>query len=80
MEFKVGQISARCPKCQGSVFEEEGRRGRTQYSCAACGTEVSYAELIVQIGRQSASRARQRLSASKVDESGLKALITGRGA
>ena len=35
MEFKVGQITARCAKCQGSVFEEQGRdslRGQTKFS------------------------------------------------
>jgi len=82
MEFKVGQITARCAKCQGSVFEEQGRdsqRGQTKFSCAACGSEVTYSELIMQIGRQS-SRARQRLAAPKPEERGVKALITLRDA
>jgi len=83
MEFKVGQITARCAKCQGSVFEELGRdsqRGQSRFSCAGCGAEVSYSELIIQIGRQSASRARQRLVPAKPEEHGVKALITARGA
>jgi len=83
MEFKVGQITARCARCQGSVFEEQGRDGQrrqTKYSCAGCGAEVSYSELIMQIGRQSATRARQRLAPAKSEESGVKALIIQRGA
>lgn len=82
MEFKVGQITARCAKCQGSVFEEQGRdslRGQTKFSCAACGSEVSYSELILQIGRQSASRSRPRVVPAKAEDCGVKALITQRG-
>lgn len=83
MEFKVGQITARCVKCQGSVFEEQGRdsqRGQTKFSCAACGSEASYSDLIMQIGRQSAGRSRQRPASTKLEERGVKALITPRGA
>lgn len=83
MEFKVGQITARCAKCQGSVFEEQGRdgqRGQTKFSCAACGSEATYSELIMQIGRQSLGRARRQPSPTKPDERGVKALITPRGA
>jgi len=80
MEFKVGQITARCARCQGSVFEEQGRdaqRGQSKFSCAACGHEVSYSELILQIGRQSRGR---RPAPAQPEEHGVKALITLRDA
>jgi NAD-dependent SIR2 family protein deacetylase len=83
MEFRVGQITARCEKCEGTVFEEQGRdsqRGQTRFSCARCGSEASYSELILQIGRQSASRSRQRPAAAKPDGRGVKALIALRDA
>jgi hypothetical protein len=68
MEFRVGQIIARCVKCEGTVFEEqrrEGRRGQTLFSCASCKEVTSYSEVIAQIGQQASSRTRERLGASR---------------
>ena len=62
MEFRVGQVTARCA-CEGTVFDEsrEGESIQSRYRCTACGTEVTYSELIMQIGRLSAARSRLRL-------------------
>jgi DNA-directed RNA polymerase subunit RPC12/RpoP len=64
MEFRVGQVTARCPSCEATVFDE-GRNGQSfqsKYRCARCETEVTYSELIVQIGKLSAARSRLRLA------------------
>src|SRR5581483_1009466 len=63
MEFRVGHVTARCPKCDAVSFEEELRPGGpSRYRCASCHSEVSYSELILQIGKLSASRSRLRLA------------------
>jgi hypothetical protein len=64
MEFRVGQVTARCPGCEATVFEEarQGQSFQSRYRCSACNTEVTYAELIVQIGKLSAARSRVRLA------------------
>ena len=64
MEFRVGQVTARCPQCEGTVFDEA--RGpqsiQSKYRCTRCETEVTYSDLILQIGKQSAARSRLRLA------------------
>src|ERR1051326_2664880 len=65
MEFRVGQITARCVRCEGTVFDEqrrEGRRGQTMFCCAGCKAVMSYSDVIAQIGQQASSRSRERLA------------------
>jgi DNA-directed RNA polymerase subunit RPC12/RpoP len=64
MEFRVGQVTARCPKCEATVFEEArgGQSIQSRYRCSGCTNEVTYSELIMQIGKLSAARSRLRLA------------------
>ena len=68
MQFRVGSITAKCAKCDCAVFERAGRRvgerPQSIFSCQECKTEVSYSELILQIGRESAKRTRERRAIS----------------
>ena len=62
MEFKVGQITARCTTCTGTVFEEqrpESGRMHSRFRCVRCGAETRYSDLIMQIGASS-RRNRER--------------------
>jgi len=62
MEFKVGQITAHCKRCDGTVFDERRPESGLMHSlfrCTRCGTEASYSDLIMQIGATS-RRARER--------------------
>ena len=69
MQFKVGNITAKCAKCGGAEFEQADRRapGRPQssFSCAQCSARTNYSELIMQIGKVSARRTKERLSAQR---------------
>jgi len=56
MEFKVGQITAQCAGCAGTIFEDEradGGRMHSKFRCVRCGMHASYSELIMQIGSSS---------------------------
>ena len=67
MEFKVGQITARCTRCEGTVFEERRPDSGLMHSlfrCTRCGTETGYSDLITQIGATS-RRARERTPAPR---------------
>jgi hypothetical protein len=67
MEFRVGQVTARCPSCETTVFDEarEPNSIQSKYRCTQCDTEVTYSELIVQIGKLSARRSRLRLASAR---------------
>ena len=69
MQFKVGNVSAKCAKCGGAEFQQLDRRTsarpQSNFSCAGCGVRTSYSELIMQIGRESARRTKARLSAQR---------------
>ena len=70
MEFRVGQINARCPGCGGTQFkipEDEHSGPRMNYLCAACGKTVEYAKLIMQIGREALRKRKTRLSGERAD-------------
>ena len=70
MEFRVGQINARCPGCGGTQFkipEDEHSGPRRNYLCAACGKTVEYAKLIMQIGREALRKRKTRLSGERAD-------------
>ena len=70
MEFRVGQISAKCPKCEATQFKiprEEYSGPRMSYECAGCGHATEYAKLVKQIGRQVMARRSVRLSGERAD-------------
>ena len=72
MQFRVGQISAKCPKCGASQFkipDAEHSGPRMNYVCAECGQQSQYAKLIHQIGRQVMQQRKQRLSGERAERS-----------
>ena len=65
MEFRVGNITAKCPGCGGSDFNpppDERSGPYMKYRCAGCGGSWTYARLIGQIGRETVRRKNERLS------------------
>jgi hypothetical protein len=66
MEFRVGDIIAKCSGCGGTLFEPLHRNAssgpHSDFCCASCKRQTSYSELIRQIGKESARRSRERLT------------------
>jgi len=70
MEFRVGQISAKCPGCGGTKFkipQDEHSGPRMNYVCAGCGNASEYSKLVTQIGRESLKQRKTRLSGERAD-------------
>lgn len=70
MEFRVGQISAKCPKCGATEFKiplDEHSGPRMLYQCAGCGAGTEYARLVKQIGREVMAKRTVRLSGERAD-------------
>jgi hypothetical protein len=70
MQFRVGQIIAKCPGCNGTRFKipaDEHSGPRMSYVCADCGKASEYSKLIMQIGRAALQQRRERLSGDKAD-------------
>jgi transposase-like protein len=73
MEFRIGQISAKCPKCGATQFKiprEEHSGPRMNYLCAGCGEASQYSKLMTQIGRQVLQQRKERLSGGRADPVG----------
>lgn len=71
MEFRVGNIRAKCPGCGGTDFRpppEEHSGPYMKYACAGCGSAWTYARLIGQIGRETVKRKNERLSPADDDK------------
>ena len=70
MEFRVGQISAKCPKCGATKFKiprDEHSGPRMNYECGGCGQPTQYAKLITQIGREVMAQRKVRLSGERAN-------------
>lgn len=70
MEFRIGRISAKCPKCGSSQFKiprDEQSGPRMNYVCAGCGQTSQYSKLVSQIGRQVLQQRRERLTSGRAD-------------
>jgi transposase-like protein len=70
MEFRVGQIIAKCPGCGGTRFkipENEHSGPRMSYVCADCGKASEYSKLVTQIGREALRQRKTRLSGERAD-------------
>jgi hypothetical protein len=69
MEFRVGDIIAKCSGCGGTLFEPLHRNAssgpHSDFRCASCKTQTSYSELIRQIGKEAARRSKERLTGSR---------------
>jgi len=67
MQFRIGQITAKCPHCEGVEFTlppDERSGPHMSYLCAGCGRPVQYSKLIAQIGREAQRHRRERLSST----------------
>src|SRR5438067_1090411 len=67
MQFRIGQMVAKCPHCGGAEFKlpaNERSGPHMNYLCASCGWPVQYAKLIAQIGREAQRHRRERLSST----------------
>jgi DNA-directed RNA polymerase subunit RPC12/RpoP len=65
MQFRIGQISAKCAGCGGSQFKIAGAEHtgpRMNYLCAQCGKLTQYAKLVTQIGREALKQRKARLA------------------
>lgn len=70
MEFRVGRISAKCPKCGATRFTippDEHSGPYMNYQCADCGQATQYARLVMQIGREVMAQRSARLSGERAD-------------
>ncbi len=70
MDFRVGQFSAKCPKCGATKFKiprAEHSGPRMHYECMLCGQATQYAKLITQIGREVMAQRKVRLSGERAD-------------
>ena len=70
MEFRIGRISAKCPKCGATQFKipgDEHSGPRMNYICAACGQSSQYSKLVSQIGRQVLRQRKERLTGERAD-------------
>ena len=65
MQFRIGQISAKCGGCGGTQFRIAGEKHtgpRMNYLCAQCGKVTQYAKLVMQIGREALKQRKTRLA------------------
>ena len=63
MEFRVGQIKAKCPACGGTDFHkpDDSYSGpQVNYACTRCRSVASYSRLIAQIGKESMRLKKER--------------------
>jgi hypothetical protein len=70
MKFRVGHVSAKCPKCGATEFkipQEEHSGPLMRYQCTGCGASTEYAKLVKQIGREVTAQRNQRLSGERAD-------------
>jgi hypothetical protein len=77
LQFNMGDLQARCARCDGTVFVTATPGAQLRYTsallCASCGERVVHGELICQLARDAvhhsravtAARARRRRSAPK---------------
>ncbi|MGH8518640.1 MAG: hypothetical protein ACREUE_14405 [Panacagrimonas sp.] len=68
MLVSVGDITARCPKCQGTDFESAScgaLRLTTELKCTGCGARHKYLVLLDQIGEEAMRRAENAIDALK---------------
>ena len=66
MEFRVGQIKAKCPSCGGTDFSQpngDPSGPQVNYACTRCRSVSSYSKLIAQIGKESMRQKKDRAAA-----------------
>lgn len=68
MHVSVGDITASCPKCEGTDFESApggALRLTSELKCAGCGAKHKYLVLLDQIGEEAMRRAENAIDALK---------------
>ena len=63
MEFRVGQIKAKCPACGSTDFHKPDDKysgPQVNYACTRCRSVTSYSRLIAQIGKESMRLRKER--------------------
>jgi hypothetical protein len=68
MIISIGDITARCPRCEGAEFEplsEGPLRLASEFKCSACGAKAKYLALLDQIGEEAMRRANDAIEALK---------------
>ena len=63
MEFRVGQIHAKCPACGGKDFrqpETDFSGPQVNYSCTRCRAVSPYSKLMAQIGKEAMRLRKER--------------------
>ena len=63
MEFRVGQIKAKCPACDGTDFsrpDDKYAGPQVNYACTRCRSVTSYSRLIAQIGKETMRLRKER--------------------
>jgi hypothetical protein len=68
MLVSVGEITARCPKCEGTDFESAlggALRLTSELKCAGCGAKHKYLVLLDQIGDEAMRRADKAIDGLK---------------
>lgn len=66
MEFRVGQIKAKCPACDCTDFnrpDDKYSGPQVNYSCTRCRSVTSYSRLISQIGKETMRLRKERSAA-----------------
>ena len=65
MEFRVGQVHAKCPGCGGKDFRQpEGDFSGPQvyYACTRCRSVSTYSKLVAQIGKETMRLRKEKAS------------------
>ena len=63
MEFRVGQIKAKCPACECTDFnrpDDKYAGPQVNYACTRCRSVTSYSRLIAQIGKETMRLRKER--------------------
>lgn len=63
MEFRVGQVHAKCPACGGKDFrqpESDFSGPQVNYACTRCRAVSTYSKLVAQIGRETSKLRKEK--------------------
>ncbi len=62
LKFSLGELEARCARCDGTGFVQAAPDARLHYTstlrCIACGEEVRHGDLIVQLAKDAVYRSK----------------------
>ena len=70
MEFRVGQVHAKCPACGGKDFrqpESDFSGPQVNYACTRCRAISTYSKLVAQIGKET-TRLRKEKSVEAAEK------------